>query len=73
MTINCKGQLIDLATPKVMEERRSPTRFDGVESTIGPSGRGNAFQAKKMLTDGATFIEGILQTQCRICYRRGRA
>ena len=56
MTINCKGQLIDLASPKVMGILNvTPNSFfDGgkykTESVI-------LSQVGKMLTDGATFIE----------------
>jgi dihydropteroate synthase len=56
MTINCKGQLIDLSTPKVMGILNvTPNSFfDGGkyknESDI-------LFQAQKMLHEGATFID----------------
>ena len=56
MTINCKGQLIDLASPKVMGILNvTPNSFfDGgkykTESVI-------LSQVEKMLTDGATFID----------------
>jgi dihydropteroate synthase len=56
MTINCKGQLIDLSTPKVMGILNvTPNSFfDGGkyknESEI-------LSQVKKMLGDGATFID----------------
>ena len=56
MTINCKGQLIDLASPKVMGILNvTPNSFfDGgkykTESVI-------LSQVGKMLTDGATFID----------------
>ena len=56
MTINCKGQLIDLASPKVMGILNvTPNSFfDGgkykTESVI-------LLQVGKMLTDGATFID----------------
>lgn len=56
MTINCKGQLIDLSTPKVMGILNiTPDSFyDG--------GKNNGEQliidkVKKMLADGATFID----------------
>ena len=56
MTINCKGQLIDLASPKVMGILNvTPNSFfDGgkykTESVI-------LSQVERMLTDGATFID----------------
>lgn len=56
MTINCKGQLIDLTTPKVMGILNlTPNSFyDGgkfkTETEI-------LTQVEKMLTDGATFID----------------
>jgi dihydropteroate synthase len=56
MTINCKGQLIDLSTPKVMGILNiTPNSFfDGgkfkTETEI-------LKQVEKMLTDGATFID----------------
>lgn len=56
MTIRCKGQLIDLATPKVMGILNiTPNSFfDGgkykTEKQI-------LIQVEKMLTDGATFID----------------
>lgn len=56
MTINCKGQLIDLSTPKVMGILNvTPNSFfDGGryknESEI-------LSQVRKMLTDGASFID----------------
>jgi len=56
MTINCKGQLIDISTPKVMGILNvTPDSFhDGGqykdESTI-------LNQVETMLTDGATFID----------------
>jgi len=56
MTINCKGQLIDLSTPKVMGILNvTPNSFfDGGkyknESEI-------LSQVRKMLNDGATFID----------------
>ena len=56
MTINCKGQLIDLSTPKVMGILNvTPNSFfDGGkyknESDI-------LFQAQKMLHEGTTFID----------------
>ncbi|TKD62307.1 dihydropteroate synthase [Flavobacterium sp. ASW18X] len=56
MTINCKGNLIDLTTPKVMGilNLTPDSFFDG--------GRYNAMenaleQTEKMLQDGATFID----------------
>jgi dihydropteroate synthase len=60
MTINCKGQLIDLATPKVMGILNiTPNSFfDGGKYNSGPSGEVEILsQAEKMLTDGATFID----------------
>ncbi|MET0760207.1 MAG: dihydropteroate synthase [Flavobacterium sp.] len=56
MTINCKGELIDLSTPKVMGILNvTPNSFfDGGkyknESEL-------LFRAEKMLNDGATFID----------------
>jgi dihydropteroate synthase len=42
MTINCKGQLIDLTTPKVMNFKRDPKVND---------------DQPMMISDGATFID----------------
>ncbi len=56
MTINCKGQLIDLTHPKVMGilNLTPNSFFDGgkykTESEI-------LSQVEKMLNDGATFID----------------
>jgi dihydropteroate synthase len=53
MTINCKGQLIDLTTPKVM----------GILNVTPNSFCGNTImsdllnQVGKMISDGATFID----------------
>ncbi len=56
MTINCKGQLIDLSTPKVMgilnvtpDSFYDGNKFKGEKSII--------LQVKKMLSEGATFID----------------
>lgn len=60
MTINCKGQLIDLATPKVMGILNvTPNSFfDGGKYKPGPSGeREMLSRVGKMLSDGATFID----------------
>lgn len=60
MTINCKGQLIDLATPKVMGILNvTPNSFfDGGKYKPGPSGEAEMLsQVEKMLCDGATFID----------------
>jgi dihydropteroate synthase len=56
MTINCKGQLIDLTTPKVMGiVNLTPNSFyDGGKLTDEKS---VLLQVEKMLTDGATFID----------------
>ena len=56
MTINCKGKLIDLSTPKVMGilNITPDSFFDG-----GKYNNEKAIldQTKKMLSDGATFID----------------
>lgn len=56
MTINCKGQLIDLSSPKVMGVLNvTPDSFYD-----GGSYKNEAdilFQVETMLTDGATFID----------------
>ena len=56
MTINCKGQLIDLTTPKVMGILNvTPNSFfDG-----GKYNNENEIlsQVQKMVLDGATFID----------------
>lgn len=60
MTINCKGQLIDLATPKVMGilNLTPNSFFDGGKYNSGESGESEMLsQVEKMLTDGATFID----------------
>jgi dihydropteroate synthase len=60
MTINCKGQLIDLATPKVMGILNiTPNSFfDGGKYNSGPSGESEMLsQVEKMISDGATFID----------------
>ncbi|MEO8515488.1 MAG: dihydropteroate synthase [Flavobacterium sp.] len=56
MTINCKGQLIDLSTPKIMgilnatpDSFYDGGRFDSDKAIL--------LQVEKMLTDGATFID----------------
>ncbi len=56
MTIRCKGQLIDLATPKVMGILNiTPNSFfDGGKYK---SESDSLAQVEKMLTDGATFID----------------
>jgi dihydropteroate synthase len=60
MTINCKGQLIDLATPKVMGILNvTPNSFfDGGRYQPWPSGEKEILaQVERMLSDGATFID----------------
>ncbi|MFM9826104.1 dihydropteroate synthase [Flavobacterium sp.] len=60
MTIRCKGQLIDLATPKVMGILNiTPNSFfDGGKYYPEVSGESEVLsQVEKMLTDGATFID----------------
>ena len=60
MTINCKGQLIDLTTPKVMGILNvTPNSFfDGGKYQPGPSGESEMLsKVGKMLSDGATFID----------------
>jgi len=56
MTINCKGQLIDLSTPKVMGilNCTPDSFFDGGKYK---SEKDILIQVEKMLTDGATFID----------------
>jgi dihydropteroate synthase len=56
MTINCKGQLIDLSTPKVMGILNvTPNSFfDGGKYK---NERDILFQTQKMLLEGATFID----------------
>lgn len=56
MTINCKGQIIDLSTPKIMGILNiTPNSFyDGGKYSL----ENNAIaQVEKMLNDGATFID----------------
>lgn len=56
MTINCKGQIIDLSTPKIMGILNiTPNSFyDGGKYSI----ENNAIsQVEKMLNEGATFID----------------
>jgi dihydropteroate synthase len=56
MTINCKGQLIDLSTPRIMGILNvTPDSFyDGGKFN---SDKSILLQVEKMLTDGATFID----------------
>ena len=56
MTINCKGQLIDLSTPKIMGILNvTPNSFyDGGKFTFSENGLS---QVGKMLDEGATFID----------------
>ena len=56
MTINCKGQLIDLTTPKVMGilNITPDSFFDGGKFD---SEKKILVQVEKMLLDGATFID----------------
>ena len=56
MTINCKGQLIDLSTPKVMGILNvTPDSFyDGGRFV---SEKNVLLQVEKMLQDGADFID----------------
>ena len=56
MTINCKGDLIDLSIPKVMGILNvTPDSFyDGGNFT---SDKNILSQVEKMLLDGATFID----------------
>jgi dihydropteroate synthase len=56
MTINCKGQLIDFATPKIMGILNvTPNSFyDGGKFTLSENGLS---QVGKMLNEGATFID----------------
>ena len=56
MTINCKGNLIDLATPKVMGILNvTPNSFfDGGKYTNEEE---ILHQVEKMLSEGATFID----------------
>lgn len=56
MTINCKGNLIDLTVPKVMGilNRTPDSFFDGGQYTALPAA---LLQVEKMLQDGATFID----------------
>ena len=60
MTINCKGQLIDLASPKVMGILNvTPNSFfDGGKFYPEVSGESKIVsQVEKMLQEGATFID----------------
>lgn len=60
MTINCKGELIDLATPKVMGILNvTPNSFfDGGKYKSTIAGESEMLsQVGKMLNDGATFID----------------
>jgi len=56
MTINCKGQLINLSTPKIMGILNvTPNSFyDGGKFTLSENGLS---QVGKMLDEGATFID----------------
>lgn len=56
MTINCKGQLIDLSTPKIMGILNvTPNSFyDGGKFNLSENG---LLQVGKMLEEGATFID----------------
>ena len=56
MTINCKGQLIDLTTPKIMGILNvTPNSFyDGGKFTLSENGLS---QVGKILEEGATFID----------------
>ena len=56
MTINCKGQLIDLSTPKIMGilNVTPDSFFDGGRFV---SDENMLFQVENMLQDGATFID----------------
>ena len=56
MTINCKGQLIDLSTPKIMGILNvTPNSFyDGGKFTLSENGLS---QVGKMLDEGANFID----------------
>src|SRR6186713_1974343 len=56
MTINCKGQLIDLSSPKVMGILNvTPNSFyDGGKHT---EEKGLLDQVEKMLVEGAAFID----------------
>ena len=56
MTINCKGQLIDLASPKVMGilNVTPDSFFDGGKYS---DGKPILLQVEKMLQEGATFID----------------
>ena len=56
MTINCKGQLIDLSTPKIMGILNvTPNSFyDGGKFTLSENGLSHV---GKILEEGATFID----------------
>ncbi len=56
MTINCKGQLIDLTTPKVMGIlNTTPDSF--YDGGVYKSDKDILLQTEKMLVEGATFID----------------
>ena len=56
MTINCKGQLIDLSTPKVMGILNiTPDSF--YDGGVYKNDKDILLQAEKMLVDGASFID----------------
>lgn len=56
MTINCKGQLVDLSTPKVMGILNiTPDSF--YDGGLFNNEKGILLKVEKMLTDGATFID----------------
>jgi len=56
MTINCKGQLIDLSTPKVMGilNITPDSLYDG---GLHKTEKGILLHTEKMLTEGVTFID----------------
>jgi hypothetical protein len=59
MTINCKGQLIDLTTPKVMGILNvTPNSFFDGGKYNNESDLLN--QVGKMISDGATFIDMLI-------------
>jgi dihydropteroate synthase len=59
MTINCKGQLIDLTTPKVMGILNvTPNSFFDGGKYNNESDLLN--QVGKMISDGATFIDKLI-------------
>lgn len=56
MTINCKGKLIDISTPKVMGILNiTPDSF--YDGGVYHDEKSVAFQVTTMLTEGATFID----------------